>query len=156
MSTSKDEVQAEEEYMTKYYPPVDQMYNKGGLTLVSKSFLKWANNLIIEINRNINLNMIWKKKNDIMKEAVKCITNNKSLLQLFREALPIISTTNEGVIRKCETEVILKVIHARAGTIFHIFIERFIGHYSNKINVEFRKNLQVTEKNKQNKAKVEK
>ena len=43
------------------------------------------------------------------------------------------------MIRRCETEVILKVIHARAGTIFHIFIERFIGHYSNKINVEFRK-----------------
>ena len=140
--------------MTKYYPPVDQMYNRGGLTLVSKSFLKWAKNLIIEINRNINLDMIWKNKNDVMKEAVKSITNNKSLLQLFREALPIISATNEGVIRRCETEVILKVIHARAGTIFHIFIEQFIGHYSNKINVEFRKNLQVTEKNKQNKAKV--
>ena len=89
-----------------------------------------------------------------MKEAVKSITNNKNLLQLFREALPIIHVTNEGVIRRCETEVILKVIHARAGTIFHIFIERFIGNYSNKINVEFRKNLQVTEQNKQNKAKV--
>ena len=61
---------------------------------------------------------------------------------------------NEGVIRRYETEVILKVIHARAGTIFHIFIDRFIGDYSNKINVDFRKNLQVTETNKQNKAKV--
>ena len=58
MSTSEDEVQADKEYMTKYYPPVDQMYNTGGLTLVSKSYLKWAKNLIIEINRNINLDMI--------------------------------------------------------------------------------------------------
>ena len=48
----------------------------------------------------------------------------------------------------------LKVIHARSGKIFYIFIERFIGHYSKKINVEFRKSLQVTEKNKQKKAKV--
>ena len=53
MITSKDEVQADKEYMAKYYPPVDQMYNRGGLTLVSRSFLKWAKNLIIEINRNI-------------------------------------------------------------------------------------------------------
>ena len=100
MSTSEDEVQADKEYMTKYYPPVDQMYNRGGLTLVSKSYLKWAKNLIIEINRNINLDMIWKNKNDVMKEAVKSITNNKSLLQLFREALPKIPAINEGVIRR--------------------------------------------------------
>ena len=81
-----------------------------------------------------------------MKEVVKIITNDKSLLQLFREALPKITAINKGVIRRCHTEFILKVIHARAGTIFHIFIERFIGHYSNKIHVEFRKNLQVIEK----------
>ena len=47
-------------------------------------------------------------------------------------------------------------MHAQAGNIFKQFFDQFIGHYSDKINVEFRKILQVTEKNKLQKGKVKK
>ena len=154
MSTCKDEIKGDTEYMSKYYPIVDQIYNKGGLTLVSKRFLKWARALVVEINLNINLENIWKRKNDVMKDAFTNITRNKHLFALFNEALPTMPAKNEKVVRRCYTEVTVKAMHARAGTIFKLFFERYIGHYSDKINVEFRKTLQVTEKNKLQKSKV--
>ena len=132
------------------------MYDRGGLALVSRPFLKWARALVIEINPNINIDKIWNRKNKIMKEAVTTITNSKTLYAMFKEALPTIPALDEKVVRRCYTEVTLKAIHARAGTIFKQFFDRFIGHYSDKINIEFRKTLQVTEKNKQQKGKVKK
>ena len=53
-------------------------------------------------------------------------------------------------------EGVEKVIHASAGTVFKLFHELFIGHYSKKINVEFRENLQVEAKTKANKDRVKK
>ena len=57
-STCKEEVEGDAEYMSTYYPFVDQIYDKGGLTLVSKCFMKWAKALVIEINAHINIDQI--------------------------------------------------------------------------------------------------
>ena len=40
MSTCREDVKMDTEYMSMYYPNVDQIYDEGGLTLVSKPFVK--------------------------------------------------------------------------------------------------------------------
>ena len=79
MSTCKVKVEHNSEYMDNYYPTVDQFLNEGGLTLVSKPFMKWAKVLFIAMNLNLNEGKIWRKKPNVIKDAVKIISNNPSL-----------------------------------------------------------------------------
>ena len=103
-----------------------------------------------------NINDIWRKKRTIISEAKNSITSNKNLYALFQRALLVQPEIDEEVIRRCYLEVVEKVINASAGTVFKLFHELFIGHYSKKINVEFRKNLQVQAKTRKNKDRVKK
>ena len=49
--------------MSMYHPAVDQIYNEGGLTLVSKAFIGWSKLLVTTINLKINVENINRKKN---------------------------------------------------------------------------------------------
>ena len=42
MSTCREDVKMDPEYMSIYYPNVDQIYDERGLTLVSKPFVNWG------------------------------------------------------------------------------------------------------------------
>ena len=53
MCTQEELVRKDNEYMEMYYPRVDQIYNEGQLTLVSKPFVGWATVLVTAINLNI-------------------------------------------------------------------------------------------------------
>ena len=151
MKTCKEKVQNDSEYMEKYYHTVDQLLDEGGLTLVSTPFLKWAKVLINAINININEDKIWNRRSTVVVDAVKVISKNPSLNKFFREALVGIPKVKEVVISTCHYELVLKAIHSRAGQVFKIFHEKFIGHYSKKINVAFRNALQCKAKDTKNK-----
>ena len=114
MSTCKAKVQDDIEYMKKYYPDVNQIYDEGGLTLVSKSFLKWAKILVLAINRNINEGKIWDKQKMVLKSAVRIIINNVSLKYFFNKALVLLPEVDRNVISTCQYELVLKKINARA------------------------------------------
>ena len=45
-----------------------------------------------------------------------------------------------------------KTLNARAGSVFKWYHDRLIGHYSKKLNVEFRKVLQVKAKSNKHKS----
>ena len=61
MSTYKDKVQEDVEYIENYYPAVDQIYDKGRLTLVSKQFIPWAKSVVHAVNLEINIQRIREK-----------------------------------------------------------------------------------------------
>ena len=86
-----------------------------------------------------------------MKEAVKIVSNSFGIKKLFREALVSVSAVDEDVVSKVHFELVVKTIHARAGQVFQWFHEALVGHYSKKLNVEFRKMLQITAKSSKNK-----
>ena len=67
MTTYEKEIKEDKEYTTAYYPTAFRLYNNGGLTLVSKKYIKWAKALVVEVNQHINIEKIRKKKNVIMK-----------------------------------------------------------------------------------------
>ena len=158
MITYEKDIIHDEEYMSTYYPTALQLYNKGGLTLVSKQFMNWASKLVISINQHINIDNIWQKKNIIMLEAKRIITGDETIYGSFKDALVKNAATNSKVARECHAAIVVKTIHARAGNIFKQFQELFVGHYSKKVNVELRKTLQVQTKSKHQKSvvKVEK
>ena len=86
--------------MKNYYPVAEQLYNEGGLTLVSKQFIPWAKALVVAVNNNINEDKIWEKKARVMKEAVKIVSNSFGIKKLFREALVSVSAVDEDVVSK--------------------------------------------------------
>ena len=148
MSTYEKEVKGDKEYMTAYYPIAFQLYNNGGLTLVSKKYIQWAKALIVEINQHISMDKIWEKKKVIIRESKEHITSNERLFNSFQRAVFAKPALEAKVIRKCHTEIVTKVINARAGNVFQLFQMFFVGHYSKKKNVELRKTLQVQAKSK--------
>ena len=72
---------------------------------------------------------IWRKKTNFITDAVEIISNNPSLHKFFREALTLLPAVEEKVVSRCHLELVLKAIHSRAGQVFKLFHERFIGHY---------------------------
>ena len=86
--------------MKNYYPVAEQLYNEGGLTLVSKQFIPWVKALVVAVNNNINEDKIWEKKARVMKEAVKIVSNSFGIKKLFREALVSVSAVDEDVVSK--------------------------------------------------------
>ena len=124
---------------------------RGGLTLVSKLFIPWAKALVVSVHHNINEDKIWQKKDCVMKDAVKVVSSNVGINRLFREGLATLPALDEDVVSKCHLKLVVKTINAIAGQVFKQFHEAFVGHYSKKLNVQFRKMLQVTSKSSKNK-----
>ena len=54
MSTYKDKVQEDVEYIEKYNPAVDHIDDKGRLTLVNERFIPWAKCVGDAVNIEIN------------------------------------------------------------------------------------------------------
>ena len=108
--------------------------------------MQWAKVLVVEINAYTNIDQIWRKKKTIILEAKNNLTGTRRLFELFKDALGDIPAHDDKVVRRRFYEVVMKTINARAGSVFKLFHELFVGHYSNKINIEFRKTLQVQPK----------
>ena len=56
MCTREEVVKKDIEYMEMYYPRVDQICNKGQLTLISKYAMEWDKVLVTAINLNTTKN----------------------------------------------------------------------------------------------------
>ena len=69
MSTYKAEIEVDIEYIENYYEAVDQIYDKGVLTLVSKQYIKWARTFVSLVNEHINQIKILARKNRFMADA---------------------------------------------------------------------------------------
>ena len=127
MSTCGDDIDMDSEYMSMYYPNVDRIYNQGRLTLVSENFMKWAKSLVTEVNLQINEHKILHRKQTIMKEASRSILGNKSLYSSFKIMITL-PGIGERAISRCHFNIVQKTLNARAGSVFKLFHDKFIGH----------------------------
>ena len=107
MSTCREDVKMDTEYMSMYYPNVDQIYDEGGLTLVSKPFVKWAKILVTEINLLVNEESILKGRETIMKETYTSIIENKSLYNMFEVQIQL-PGIEERAISRCHFNIVKK------------------------------------------------
>ena len=89
-----------------------------------------------------------------MSEAKRLLVGDETLLGFFKEALFPKAVVDDKVVSRTHTEIVIKTINARAGSIFETFQDLFVGHYSKKVNVELRKTLQVQSKSKHQKTVV--
>ena len=158
MYTSEEQVKDDVEFMENYHPIVDKIYNQGGLTLVSKIFITWAQLLVTAINLHINESKIRKVKDDVMIAARKIVLGNATIFKCFKSSFPEAPEVGEDVYVRYHHEIFLKSIRSCAGTVFKFFQDRYLGHYSKHLNVEFRKTLQCAAKNSKHEMepKVEK
>ena len=93
-----------------------------------------------------------------MNDARNIILKNATIFKCFMDSFQECTHINNEVYVRCHKEIVMKCIKSRAKTVFSFFHDRYLGHYSKRLNVEFRKSLQVTAKNSKQKIepKVEK
>ena len=77
-----------------------------------------------------------------MKEAYTSIIENKSLYNVFEVQIQL-PGIEERAISRCHFNIVKKTLNARAGSIFKLFHDKFIGHYSKHLSVVFRTALQA-------------
>ena len=120
--------------------------------------MKWAQVLVTVINLHINETKIQQVKDEVMTNARNKILGNATIFKCFMNSFGEVTNIHKDVNVKCHKEIVMKCMRARAKTVFSLFHERYLGHYSKRLNVEFRKTLQVSAKNKKHKIepKVEK
>lgn len=126
MYTYKEEVEGDVEYTENYYEAVDHIYDKGGLTLVSKQYIKRARSLVSLVNENINQIKILARKNRVMADAKNSIPGNAVLHKLFKETTVVIPGIEETIVRQVHVKLVLKTMRARAGTFFKQFHDYFV------------------------------
>ena len=80
-----------------------------------------------------------------MKEASTNILENKSLYSCFKSLITLPGIGEEAISR-CHFNIVKKTLNARAGVVFKLFHDKFIGHYSKMVNMAFRTTLQASAK----------
>ena len=110
MGTSAEDVKDDVEYMENYYPVVDQIYNRGGLTLVHKNFLKGAQVLVTAINLHINESKIRQDKDEVMINARNIILKNATIFKCFMDSFQECTHINNEVYVRCHKEIVMKCI----------------------------------------------
>ena len=66
------------------------------------------------------------------------------MVQIFLEESKNISFIEEIHLKKMHHDITKKALNAKAGSVFEIFVEKFVGHYSKKgSQVTFWSELQV-------------
>ena len=85
--------------------------------------------------------------------ARNSILGNSTLFDSFKTSFSEVPEVGDTVIVRCHRKVVLKIIKARAGTVFKLFHERYLGHYSKRLTIEFKKGLHCAAKS--NKHKIE-
>ena len=83
MKTTHAKAMLDLSYLKEYYSSIDQQYNCGGLTLISKDYFEFARSLLEKIRSLTNREKMEEERNDTLSEARNRIIGDKSLYDLF-------------------------------------------------------------------------
>jgi hypothetical protein len=138
------EAMEDSEYINKYYSPDAITRNQGGLALVSRPFIEWAENLMLVIRRTCTYeNVASRRKNCISlfyDEVVKAMETDKkedfhrimcACLETRKKVKGDEKVTEEAIeIVRCK--IITKVFHARSNIAFQKYKDEHTGRFATK------------------------
>jgi len=103
------------EYLHKYYAPIDQIRNRGGMFLLAPSYVLFAKTLMERTRSLVNSNSFKMNGNSTIKTAYDAIIDNKDLWKLFSEANNDVDDLPEDIAKDIFLKIVKKAFHARAG-----------------------------------------
>ena len=95
MKTTHAEAMLDLSYLKECCSSIDQQYNCGGLTLISKDYFEFARNLLEKIRSLTNREKMEEERNDTLSEARSMIFSDKSLFDSFLKCDADITTPEE-------------------------------------------------------------
>ena len=136
----------DEEYIKKYYPASLMVYNKGGLTLVSKAFFPAASAVMRFIREEFTEEEYKKSAGTLVRTCYDKLIKSTVLQEMFL-------TTEAGVSREEQLrvwkEIVTKTYHARIGVITKRHAESTTSHFAEKgVDSAFRKEMKAKGKAK--------
>ena len=103
------------EYLHKYYAPIDQIRNRGGMFLLAPSYVPFAKMLMERTRSLVNSNSFKMNGNSAIKTACDAIMDDKDLWKSFSEANNDVKDLPEDITKDIFHKIAKKAFHARAG-----------------------------------------
>ena len=152
MSILHHEAIRDEWYMRNCYSAVDQLRNRGYLTLVAPHYFKFGNALMTFISGVFTMKKITTGGRGSIEESFKQLSENEELWAMFLGSSK--SLIPQETKRKIYVELLKKAYHARIGVVTDLFNELQTGHYAtNASGLSLRSELQgVTKKSSEQAA----
>ena len=126
-------------YLQKYYAPIDQIRNRGGLFLLAPQYVPFGRMVMKRTRELVNEKTIEEVGKEAIKEAYKTIISDEDLWGLFNKAENDIDLP-EGEKKIIFTKIVKKAFHARAGEATRRYNEQQID----KADMALRAKLKAT------------
>merc|ERR1711862_213228 len=141
------EQQLDDDYLSTCYDPNMAIFNHGGLTLVRKEYFEWAKNLMTAVRNNYTEESISRDPLGSFQAGKDAILGNKKLHDVFvLLCLKHCKTkVDNTVLSTVYNEFVSKAIHARFGTVFGDWKQKFVSKHG---EVAFRTKLKVSGESK--------
>ena len=136
------------EYLTRYYSPDVMIRNQGGLALVSRPFINWAESLMLAIRTTCTYDNVASHRRNCMRffldEVTKAMEKEKKeeFHKIMFECLEIRKkgkgdeTVSETTVEYVRQKIITKVFHARSNVAFQKYKEDHTGRFAIKRKTE--------------------
>ena len=126
-------------HLQKYYAPIDQIRNRGGLFLLAPQYVPFGRMVMKRTRELVNEKTIEEVGKEAIKEAYKTIISDEDLWGLFNKAENDIDLP-EGEKKIIFTKIVKKAFHARAGEATRRYNEQQID----KADMALRAKLKAT------------
>jgi hypothetical protein len=116
MSTTERAVIGDADYTSEYYPVIDQILNRGGLTLVPTNYAKLATKCLTIVSRNTSQKVLISKLGEFARDGREAVTKavDEELLPEFL-SLTRDLRVSEDICKDVFHEIVQKVLHAKTG-----------------------------------------
>ena len=141
------EQQLDDDYLITCYDPNMAIFNHGGLALVRKEYFEWAKNLMTVVRNNYTEESIDTDPLGSFQAGKDAVLGNKKLHNDFvLLCLKHFKTkVDNTVLSTVYNEFVSKAIHARFGTVFGDWKQKFVSKHG---EVAFRTKLKASEGSK--------
>ena len=122
MSAFEHEIVDNEDYLNKYYAPIDRIYNEGWLTLVSPKFADLGHKVLISIVEHIDVDTVMSERENCVKNAREKINEDvkNHLMRTFLELtedMDILEETRINLFLK----LVRKTVNCRVGALIRYY-----------------------------------
>ncbi len=161
MAVFHHEVVDDDEYMQSYYATVDQLTNKGGLSLVAKPFIPFGRNLMKNV-RDFQYNQSFQHHgNSAVSSAIERLLESTILKKIFWDCLghPGGYLIDDGTQRSrlsVFVSICKKTMHAWAGKMSRKFKEMYTGRHATKNLSNFALRVALDAQTQQSKKRLPK
>jgi hypothetical protein len=158
MSMDHNDAITDPDYLQKSYPPIVELLNRGGLTLVAAPYFDFGMALLEKIRESFSLKTIETEGTECIKVAYEALDSDEDLCSKFVECNnEYRQDVGDDFIKDVYQTLMTKTFHARAGVVTDLFKQMSTSRYAEgAVDVALREGLKILAKRNPLKQQVKK